>query len=303
MRTLFAGVRPLLVLMAGIVLAGCEKPPVDTVQRGYRGLAMETVYNPRTVAAQAALNAVPDAIPPVPDGGPLAKDVFKNVQVLGDLGVGEFTRTMQAITAWVSPVEGCAYCHKAGDELSADSLYTKVVARKMLQMTRQVNGQWKAHVAETGVTCYTCHRGQPVPAQVWFTDLGPKAARGATATNAGQNHPATKAALTSLPLDPFTPFLLQANEIRMTGTTALPEGNRTSIKQAEWTFGLMTHMSKSLGVNCTYCHNSRAFNDWSQSPPQRVTAWAGIRMVRELNNTFMEPLTATFPDARRGPLG
>ena len=45
--------------LSGLVLTGCEKPPVDTVQRGYRGLAMETVYNPRTLAAQAALNAVP----------------------------------------------------------------------------------------------------------------------------------------------------------------------------------------------------------------------------------------------------
>jgi len=35
----------------------------------------------------------------------------------------------------------------------------------------------------------------------------------------------------------------------------LPSGNRSSIKQTEWTYSLMIHMSESLGVNCTYCHN------------------------------------------------
>ena len=43
----------------------------------------------------------------------------------------------------------------------------------MIEMTRHINATWKPHVADTGVTCYTCHRGQPVPANIWFT--GPRA--------------------------------------------------------------------------------------------------------------------------------
>ena len=39
---------------------------------------------------------------------------------------------------------------------------------------------------------------------------------------AGQNAPAPQVGLTSLPFDPFTPFLDQANEIRVVSTTALP---------------------------------------------------------------------------------
>jgi photosynthetic reaction center cytochrome c subunit len=109
--------------------------------------------------------------------------------------------------------------------------------------------------------------------------------------------------LASLPVDPFTPFLKNANEIRVTGTTALPTGNRQSIKQAEWTFSLMNHMSGALGVNCTYCHNTQSFGSWETSTPQRVTAWHGIRMVRAINNTYIEPLTATFPAERLGPEG
>jgi photosynthetic reaction center cytochrome c subunit len=65
----------------------------------------------------------------------------------------------------------------------------------------------------------------------------------------------------------------------------------------------MMHMSTGLGVNCAFCHNSRNFSDWKQSPPQRVTAYHGIRMVRELNNEFITPLTSTFPRNRLGPKG
>ena len=44
---------------------------------------------------------MPEAIPAVPAVGPKAKDIYQNVQVLGDLSVGEFTRLMAAITQWV----------------------------------------------------------------------------------------------------------------------------------------------------------------------------------------------------------
>ena len=59
----------------------------------------------------------------------------------------------------------------------------------------------------------------------------------------------------------------------------------------------------ALGVNCTYCHNSRNFSGWQESPPQRVTAWYGIRMVRAINNDYIEPLRPEFPPHRLGPLG
>lgn len=290
-------------------LAGCERPPTDEVQNGYRGTAMVQVYNPRVLAEEGPRNIVPAALPAVPaaPGAPLAGQIYQNVQVLGGLSIGEFTRTMQAITEWVVPKDaapeeaGCNYCHN-GANFAEDAKYTKVVARKMLQMTQVINSEWKPHVQNVGVTCYTCHRGQPVPAEVWFADVDATAARG-LGNRAGQNQATAAVNYASLPSDPFTPFLLNAEPIRFTGATALPTGNRKSVKQAEWTFALMTHMSQSLGVNCTYCHNSRAFNDWEQSPPQRNTAWYGIRMARALNNDYMLPLTDVFPAHRKGALG
>jgi photosynthetic reaction center cytochrome c subunit len=229
--------------------------------------------------------------------------VFKNVKVVGDLGVGEFTRLMVSMTAWVAPDQGCSYCHKAGEDFSADTLYTKVVARRMLEMTRHINTDWKTHVADTGVTCYTCHRGQNVPANVWFAPPADTHAAGMVGNRAGQNAPAPSVAYASLPNDPFGAYLDQPNEIRVVGTTALPTGNRQSTKQTEFTYGLMMHMSQSLGVNCTYCHNTRSFASWDASTPQRATAWYGIRMVRDLNLQYLDPLAGVFPANRLGPTG
>jgi photosynthetic reaction center cytochrome c subunit len=263
---------------------------------------MVQVYNPRTLETQDALNTAPAPLPAAATDGPRAKDVYKNVQVLGNLSAGEFVRVMTAMTNWVAPTEGCVYCHNPAN-FAEDTKYTKVVARRMVEMTRHINSDWKNHVAETGVTCYTCHRGNPVPAQVWFT--APPQDKGADFIGdlAGQNIAGKMVNLSSLPTDPLTPYLLEDKPIRVNGPTALPSGNRQSIKQAEWTYGLMTHMSNSLGVNCTYCHNSRSFQTWEGGPPQRVTAYYGIRMARDLNNDYMTPLTDTFPPERKGAGG
>jgi photosynthetic reaction center cytochrome c subunit len=290
-----------LVLGSGL-LAGCERPPVDTVQRGYRGTGMELVYNPRTHAEQAPNNVAPAPLDPASPDGPKAGQVYQNVQVLGNLSVSEFTRTMVAMTNWVAPKNGCVHCHNP-QNFAEDTLYTKVVARRMLLMTQSINGDWQKHVGKTGVTCFTCHRGEPVPKEVWFKPLDPKGMNNFAGDKAGQNMPAVEAGLTSLPADPYSAYLLDNLPIRVQGETALPDGNRHSTKQAEFTYSLMIHMSKALGVNCAQCHNSRAFGDWGNSSPPRVTAWHGIQMARTLNQEYMVPLTNNFPANRLGPGG
>ena len=291
---------PFAAVVASVVLVGCERPSPEVVQAGYRGLAMEQNYNPRLLQQSLKANIPPEAIPAAAPGGPLVKDVYQNVQVLKDQTVAEFTRTMVAVTTWVAPKEGCNYCHVPGNWAS-DDIYTKVVSRRMFEMVRATNADWKDHVAATGVTCYTCHRGNPVPKYVWTTDPGPGQPSGMKPT--GQNYGASTVAYAALPYDPFTPFLDQANEIRVVGTTALPAGNRTSIKQAEWTYGLMMQMSDALGVNCTFCHNTRQFADWNESTPKRTTAWYAIRHVRDMNQNFIWPLNDALPASRKGPYG
>ena len=302
-------VKVFLVSVVALLAAGCERPPVAVSQTGFRGTGMAQVYNPRTLATQAAVNTAPpvaDAIVDVP-GTPRASAIYQNVQVLGDLSVGEFARTMGAITAWVAPQQGCNYCHVAGN-FADDSVYTKVVARKMLQMTQKINSGWKTHVAETGVTCYTCHRGNNIPVNVWFAPPAQKSAGGAMGNDAGQNRSAPAAGLSSLPYDPFTPYFLDNKPIRVNGKEALAmtgtAANRNSIKQTEFTYATMMHWSTSLGVNCTYCHNTQAFAAWgANATPQRATAWYGIRMARELNVEYMVPITNVFPANRLGPTG
>lgn len=290
-----------LVILSALILSACERPPMVEVQRGYRGVGMETVINPRILEEQLEANAMPTAAPLAPAVGPKASDLYKNVQILGDLSVAEFTRLMVAITSWVAPPEqGCNYCHNPVD-FADDSVYTKGVARVMLAMTQRANEDWKAHVGDTGVTCYTCHRGKAVPEYVWAEDPGPSMVAGLAPT--GQNIASATAAYASLPYDPLMPFLYEDYDIRVIPTTALPMGSRKSIKQTEWTYSLMMHFSDSLGVNCTHCHNSRSFFAWDQSPPERTKAWHAIRQVREMNNVFIDATADILPASRKGPLG
>jgi photosynthetic reaction center cytochrome c subunit len=289
-----------------LLTAGWERPPIETEQSGYRGTGMAEVINPRKEQAlrESQLPQVPQPTPLPPDAGPRAGDVYQNVQVLGDLSVARFTRLMQAITEWVSPEQGCGYCHNL-QNLAEDSVYTKIVSRRMLQMTWSINGEWSDHVVETGVTCYTCHRGKNVPEYTWFnSDPDAEPVAGMAGWRNGQNRASPQVGLSSLPEDPFGAYLDRNENIRVVGNTALPDGDAAaSIQDTEWTYGLMIHMSESLGVNCTYCHNSRAFSVWNESTPQRAQSWYGIEMARALNTEYVSPLSSVLPEHRKGPTG
>ena len=221
-----------------------------TEQRGYRGLGMEQVNTGRDIwTSSRRRNQVPAPVDPVDRRtARQSSEVYQNVQVLGDVDSAEFTRLMQAITEWVAPEQGCAYCHADGEDLSADSLYTKVVARRMLQMTQHLNAEWQPHVGATGVTCYTCHRGNNVPKNIWFKNPGPEAARGMAGNHAGQNTPGAVGRHSHR----CRTIRSRRSSSRTTTSAwsprrALPEGNRKSIKQAEWTYGLMMHISAGPG--------------------------------------------------------
>jgi photosynthetic reaction center cytochrome c subunit len=298
------------LLAAGtLLLAGCEAPIPQSEQGGFRGTSMGRVDNPRTLAAKIDANQMPEAQPAADTSGPKVRDLpqaYQNVKILGDLSEGEFLRTMTAITEWVSPQQedgsgGCGYCHNL-ENMADDSKYTHKVARRMFQMNATINLQWANHVGQTGVTCYTCHRGQPVPAHIWFRNPGPPQVSGALGNRNEQNWPATSVGYATLPFDPFTELLKTTDNIRVIRNQPLPRAGQPlePLQDTEKTYGLMMHMSRSLGVNCTFCHNSRSFGSWSTSPPQRMTAWYGLRMVRDLNAQYLEPLQPVYPPERLG---
>jgi photosynthetic reaction center cytochrome c subunit len=284
--------------------AGWTRPPVLATQSGYRGTGMAQIANPAAQRLLQAANVLPDVIDPASPDGQRATEAYQNVQVLTDLSADQFNRVMLAITEWVAPKDGpqagCAYCHNV-ENMADDSPYTKKVARRMLQMTRYINKDWRNHGPVSGVTCYTCHRGMPVPANVWFKDPGQQHLSAFVTSNYGFGHPNKAAGSTELPTG--LPILNSTDSIRVAATQAFPNGPGASVQTTERTYALMIHMSQSLGVNCAFCHNTRAFSLWDQSSPPRATAWHGIRMVRDLNANYMEPLQAVFPDKRLGPMG
>jgi len=75
-----------------------------------------------------------------------------------------------------------------------------------------------------------------------------------------------------------------------------------AIQNAERTYSLMNYFANSLGVNCVFCHNSRAFYDAAQVTPQWATASLGIAMVQELNLDYLIPLEEVLPPERLGPV-
>ncbi|MEO1482072.1 MAG: photosynthetic reaction center cytochrome PufC [Myxococcota bacterium] len=284
---------------------------VRSVQRGYDGVGMEHVTNETTLTALEEANAgVPaDTAHPEVENVPMAGDIYENVQVLGHLNTVEFTRIMTMMTQWVSPPgsesyqtapegideQGCNYCHNPAN-MASDEKYTKHVSRRMIQMTQHINENWGTHVGGAGVNCWTCHRGNNVPKYIWFEDEGnPNADRMVGGGVTAMNYAGNEVGLASLPNTAYETFLnAEATNIRVVGPTALPTTNTRTIKQTEHTYGLMMHMSNALGVNCTYCHNSRAMAEWGQSPKTRTTAWYGIRMVRNLNQEYLASLNDEY---------
>ena len=256
--------------------------------------------------ALAAANVAPTPADPAEAGGDKASAVYENVQVLGDLSAEQFNRLMVSITEWVAPQQGCTYCHST-ENMASDELYQKRVARRMIQMTQYINSSWKEnHVHQAGVTCYTCHRGNPVPANIWF-DRPIQGEGRFIPRNNSQNLASAEVGNTSLPYDVYQAFYQHkdtpADAVRVNATTALPETKGKPIQDAEKTFAIMISMSQSLGVNCTFCHNTRSVAQWDTSTPNRVHAWYGIRMVRDLNQDYLTPLTSVFPRNRLGVLG
>jgi len=87
-----------------------------------------------------------------------AIEQFKNVQILKTATTGEFLGYMRAFNASLG-VE-CGFCHVDGDRASDDKK-EKVVARKMLTMTHDINDKFFAGKME--VKCITCHNGKEHP--------------------------------------------------------------------------------------------------------------------------------------------
>ncbi|MCE7027440.1 photosynthetic reaction center cytochrome PufC [Jiella avicenniae] len=300
------GVVAFALVLVGLTVPPWVLPPIESIETGPAAIEMVQF---KAASRQLPYSAKPIALEPADnEGSPQASEVYQNVQVLGELTDAEFTRLMLAITEWVSPEQGCEYCHDlTSDEgFASDALYTKKVARQMLQMVRHINTNWPEHVAPSGVTCYTCHRGQNVPPWSWYEQNEP-----AGDSFMGKPRPwhlEAKTIRQFFPNVPYDKYLMEEHasaQIQSTDPLVSRTGNAEVAREqdAENLYLFMMQMANSMGVNCTYCHNSRAFRDWSQSTPYRWIAYWGIRMARDINSNYIEPLASVFPEERKGPLG
>jgi photosynthetic reaction center cytochrome c subunit len=185
--------------------------------------------------------------------------------------------------------------------------YQTVVARRMVQMTQTLNEQWAGHTnasGQAGVNCYTCHRGEAVPSDIWFR-ISPQLEQVA-GWSANQNVATMQTVQSSLPHDALEKYLLEDNEIKVHDLQPRVAGSPAdegfpSIQDTERTYSLMNYFANSLGVNCVFCHNSRAFYDTAQVTPQWANAFLGIDMVQNVNNEYLVPLKDEYPEARLGP--
>ena len=174
---------------------------------------------------------------------------------------------------------------------------TKLAARRMFEMTRYINSAWATHVNPAGVTCYTCHRGQPVPAEVWWPRI-PAPVKAFVDRRDHWNEAA----------DTVSTFFPNAGYANITCRTIRSRHNRpprcaptTSPKSSCRTriYEMMMQYSLSIGVNCNYCHlNTSVFEDWKQSTPMRWTGYYALRFIRDLNRNYLLPLAQIIPQQR-----
>jgi photosynthetic reaction center cytochrome c subunit len=114
-----------------------------------------------TAVAWAMTVALIDGQAPAPNEM-MAEQVFKNVQVMKGISVGEFMGTMGVFSAALGM--SCEDCHASGGanwEAYAKDNPRKQMARVMITMMATIN---KTHFrGRQMVTCVTCHRGSDKP--------------------------------------------------------------------------------------------------------------------------------------------
>ena len=147
---------------------GLEPPAAQDTQNGYRGTAMDQIETRADAGRSRPSNVAPAPADPAEPGGPAGK-AYENVKVL-----------QQPEHERVQPPDGLDDgVGQPGAGLHLLPQHREHGRRQPLQKARRpadaaddphINADWKRHVAATGVTCYTCHRGQPVPANIWFSN-------------------------------------------------------------------------------------------------------------------------------------
>jgi photosynthetic reaction center cytochrome c subunit len=208
-----------------------------------------------------------------------------NVQVLQGMSSAQIWTYMQQYVSGGLGV-GCQYCHNINN-FASDEIPQKASARDMLRLVNDVNAEfivglpnWRGNY----VQCTTCHNNQPINLEGFGTQfvnsvppiqvvVDPLDDQGVPIID-----PALKPAEVAGPVDlkdavlfyvynyqiwsPFDPNVEGTGR----GSMALTfEGGPTQ-EQVTINQNVMNYQSWSLGVGCTFCHNSRNFLAFETDP-------------------------------------
>jgi photosynthetic reaction center cytochrome c subunit len=92
------------------------------------------------------------------EGSKNSEEVFKNIRALKGIPSNQLIPAMQFMASSLG-IE-CDYCHVEG-HFEKDEKKPKETARRMIEMMSAINADHFGEKRE--VTCYSCHRGSPVP--------------------------------------------------------------------------------------------------------------------------------------------
>ncbi len=151
---------------AGVFPAGYHEVDCSTCHRGSA--------KPETKASREFFNRNESqgAPPPRVTPGVNLKVVPTDTRVHGDGSIMHDFRDALNVD--------CGFCHGGGVGFEKDLNPRKDIARKMIQMVRQINANFPGTgvypLGDQKVTCYTCHRGDPHPATVSNFSYPPPAA-------------------------------------------------------------------------------------------------------------------------------
>jgi photosynthetic reaction center cytochrome c subunit len=200
----------------------------------------------------------------------------QNVKVLTGMSTAEIWTFMTSYVAGGLQVD-CTYCHnianfgaegaEIGDDAVAERKATAVIH---LEMVADLNQNWLTQLdaienkqtSGVQIICATCHLGDPLP--VAWPDR-----------------------LHGLP-DDFRLPLDDLDSLLVTGKSG--EVSLDAVQQNQHT---MYHISNSLGVGCTHCHNSRYFPDWNQ--PAKYYALTMLEMNQHILNTYSDSMNNQEP--------
>lgn len=289
------------VTVAAFLVVVGQPFKTDSIQTGPRGTGMSRTefVNQVREADPSIAGYLARADITEEDVASVSAEALQNVPpALGDISEEDYAELVVAMRSWTG----------IPDLMEDPDNYQTQVAYTMVGMVQAVNEGWIGHVqsnAVVGVNCYTCHRGQAVPSEIWFRLGDVNEAAGGWA--AVQNRVTVQSQYTSLPSDALETFLLDYGRIGVHDLEAHvavypSEEGYPTWQDTERTFSLMNYVSNSLGVNCVFCHNSRAFYDPEQVTPQWATEQLGIGMVQEINNDWLVPLEGLYPPERLGPV-